>query len=65
MLDFIWGLIGLSVKVLAVALAINILILILKGGRETMRDVRETILMAFKVGIEKLQLWLSRKYRGS
>jgi hypothetical protein len=65
MLDFIWGLIGLSVKVLAVALAINVLILILKGGRETMRDVRETILMGFKVGIQKLQVWLSRKYRGS
>lgn len=62
MLDFLWSLVGFSLKVLGIVLAINLVILIVKGGRETMRDLRDTVCMAIKVGLTKTQAWLRSKY---
>lgn len=62
MLDFLWSVVGFSLKILGIVLAINLVILIVKGGRETMRDFRDTICMAIKVGLSHAQTWLRSKY---
>lgn len=63
MLNFFGSLIGSTVKCLSLVLAVNIVMLLLRGGKETIRDLRDTILMAIKVLIQKTQAWLFKQYK--
>ena len=62
MLDFLGSILHVAGRFLGYILVINLFLLILKGGRETMRDLRDTTLMGIKVLIQKTQTWLFNKY---
>ena len=62
-MSFLGTICGFALKVIGFTIAINLIILLVRGGKETIRDIRETILMAIKVGIQKAQSWLFRHYQ--
>lgn len=63
MLGFMGGLLGMAWRILMFVLMIELFITIVKSGKGTIRDIRDTLIMAIKVGVTKLQSWLFAKYK--
>lgn len=63
MLGFIGGLIGLSFKILLTCFAVSVFVALIRNGKSTIRDLRDTLVMGIKVGTAKLQGWLFKKWK--
>lgn len=63
MLGFMTGLLGIAWRILMFFVVIELFITIIKSGKGTIRDIRDTAIMAIKVGITKIQSWLFTKYK--
>ena len=63
MIGLIGSLINLSWRILSFVLVINIFLALIRSGKDTVRDLRETTVMAIRLGISKLQRWLFNKYK--
>lgn len=63
MFNLFGQMINLTWKVLSFTLVINIFWALMRSGNDTIREFRDTIVMAIKVGIQKLQKWLFEKYK--
>ena len=63
MLNLIGQLISLSWKMLSFCLVINVFWALIRSGKDTIRDIRTTIVMGIRVGISKIQKWLFEKYK--
>lgn len=62
-----FGLLGqmlvMSWKMFGFAMTLSLFWALLKSGKDTLRDIRDTVIMAIKVGTRKLQEWLFKKYK--
>lgn len=63
MFNLLGQMINLTWKVLSFTLVINIFWALMRSGKDTIRELRDTIVMAIKVCIQKLQKWLFEKYK--
>lgn len=62
MFNLIGQMINLTWKVMSFILIINVFWALMRSGKDTIRDFRDTLVMAIKVGIQKVQKWLFKKY---
>ena len=63
MFNLFGQMINLTWKVLSFTFVINIFWALMRSGKDTIREFRDTIVMAIKVGIQKCQKWLFEKYK--
>lgn len=63
MFNLLGQMINLTWKVLSFTLVINIFWALMRSSKSTVRELRDTIVMAIKVCIQKLQKWLFEKYK--
>ena len=63
MLGFIGTMLEISWRFLCYVFIFNVFIALIKSGKGTIRELRDTVVMAIKVGIQKLQGWLFTKYK--
>lgn len=62
MIGFMVGLLGVAWRILMFTVVIELFITIIKSGKGTIRDIRDTFIMAIKIGVTKVQSWLFEKY---
>ena len=62
MFNLIGQMINLTWKVMSFTFIVNVFWALMKSGKDTIRDFRDTLVMAIKVGIQKAQKWLFAKY---
>ena len=65
MLGFIGSILQVAGRCLVYILIVNFVILLLKNGKDAVRDLADTMIMATKVGVRKAQTWLFEKYEES
>ena len=63
MLEFLGSLLQLAGKILLFYLIVKLIFMIMKKGKGTIQDLLDTIMMAMKVMIQKIQIWLFDKYK--
>lgn len=63
MFSIIGGIINLSWRMLLTCLAVNLLVVLVKDGKGTIRELMKTLAMAIRVGILKLQKKLFEVYK--
>jgi hypothetical protein len=62
MFNLLGQMINLTWKVMSFTFVINIFWALMRSGKDTIKELRDTIIMAIKVGIQKVQKWLFTKY---
>ena len=63
MLNLVGGALNLAWRILVFMFAMSLFWGLVKGGKSTIKDIRDTTLMAIKVIVKKLQTWLFNKYK--
>lgn len=62
-----FGLMGqmlcLSWRIFGFAMTMSLFWALIRNGKDTIRDIRDTLVMLIKVGTNKLQAWLFKKYK--
>lgn len=54
---------GLSWRIFGFAMTMSLFWALIRNGKDTIQDIRDTLIMLIKVGISKLQSWLFKKYK--
>lgn len=54
---------GLSWRIFGFAMTMSLFWALIRNGKDTIRDIRDTLVMAIKLGTRKIQRWLFKKYK--
>ena len=54
---------GLAWKILSFGLVVSLFFGLMRGGKDTIRNIRDTLVLAIKVAFMKIQKWLFNKYK--
>lgn len=63
MVQLMTGMINLLWKTLSFSLVVSIFFALLRSGKDTVKTIRDTVIMVIRVGCKRLQCWLFDKYK--